>query len=60
MTNITIHQVMSMKLTKPNSLESQTGLFWRRKLTVIDEKGNKFEINLFADTEELLEIKDTV
>jgi len=49
-----------MELTKPNSLKSGAGLFWRRKLEVIDEKGNKTEITLFADSEWQLEIKETV
>ena len=60
MTSITIHRVMSMELTKPNSLESGANLFWRRKLAVIDENGNKVEINLFADAEWQLEIKEPV
>lgn len=59
MTTITIHRIISMELTKPNSLQSGAGLFWRRKLEVIDEKGNKVEINLFADAEWQLEIKET-
>ena len=59
MTTITIHRIISMKLTKPNSLKSGAGLFWRRKLEVIDENGNKVEINLFADAEWQLEIKET-
>ena len=60
MTTITIHRIISMELTKSNSLKSGAGLFWRRKLEVIDEKGNKVEINLFADAEWQLEIKETV
>ena len=60
MTSITIHRVMSMELTKPNSLESGAGLFWRRNLKVIDENGNKVEISLFAEAEWQLEIKEPV
>ena len=60
MTTITIHRIISMELTKPNSLQSGAGLFWRRRLEVYDENGNRTEITLFADTEELLEIKETV
>ena len=59
MTSITIHRIISMELTKPNSLESGAGLFWRRNLKVIDENGNRIEINLLADAEWQLEIKET-
>jgi hypothetical protein len=46
-------------LTKTNALPTSSGgLFWRRKLIVTDEKGNKTEINLFSETKEPLEIKE--
>ena len=60
MTSIIIHRIISMELTKPNSLESGAGLFWRRNLKVIDENGNKTEISLFAEAEWQLEIKEPV
>ena len=60
MTTILIHRVMKIELTETNALTSQTGLFWRRKLAITDENGNKTEITLFSDTKEPLEIKETV
>ena len=60
MISIAIHRVESLELKEPSSLAGQTGVFWTRKLFVIDIDGNKTEITLFADTEEPLEIKETV
>jgi hypothetical protein len=60
MTSILIHRVKSLELKEPSSLVGQVGVFWTRKLFVIDQDGNKTEITLFADTEELLELKETV
>jgi hypothetical protein len=60
MTTMTmIHEVLSVELTKTNSLTSTGGLFWRRQLNVIDKYGNLTQITLFAATEEQLEIKET-
>lgn len=59
MQTIMLHRVKTVELTEPNALTSASGLFWRRKLSITDEKGNKTEIILFADTEEPLEIKET-
>ena len=60
MISIAIHRVKSLELKEPSSLIGQTGVFWTRKLFVIDQEGNKTEITLFADSEEPLEIKETV
>ena len=60
MTSILIHRVKTLQLKEPSSLVGQVGVFWTRKLFVIDQDGNKTEITLFADTEELLELKETV
>ena len=60
MTSILIHRVKSLELKEPSSLTGQTGVFWTRKLFVIDQEGNKTEITLFADNKEPLEIKETV
>jgi len=60
MTSILIHRVKTLQLKEPSSLVGQVGVFWTRKLFVIDQEGNKTEITLFADTEELLELKETV
>ena len=54
-----LHRVKSIELTQTVSSEISTGMYWRRKLIVTDENGNKTEIILFADTEEPLEIKET-
>ena len=59
MISIAIHRVKSLELKEPSSLTGQTGVFWTRKLFVIDQEGNKTEITLFADSEEPLEIKET-
>ena len=60
MTTILIHRVKSLELKEPSSLVGQVGVFWTRKLFVIDQDGNKTEITLFAETQELLELKETV
>ena len=60
MISIAIHRVKSLELKDPSSLTGQTGVFWTRKLFVIDQEGNKTEITLFADSEWQLEIKETV
>ena len=59
MQTIVLHRVKSIELTETNPVPCSGGMFWRRKLTVINEKGNKTEISLFSDTEEPLEIKET-
>jgi hypothetical protein len=59
MQTITLHRITTLELTKTNALPTSSGgLFWRRKLIVTDEKGNKTEINLFSETKEPLEIKE--
>ncbi|CAB4188651.1 hypothetical protein UFOVP1176_42 [uncultured Caudovirales phage] len=58
MTSILIHRVKSLELKEPSSLVGQVGVFWTRKIFVIDESGNKTEITLFADDEQSLEIKE--
>jgi hypothetical protein len=60
MTSILIHRVKTLQLKEPSSLVGQVGVFWTRKLFVIDQDGNKTEITLFAETQELLELKETV
>jgi hypothetical protein len=59
MTTIMLHKVMTLELTETNALTTSSGsLFWRRKLIVTDEKGNKTDINLFSENKEPLEIKE--
>jgi hypothetical protein len=59
MTTITFHRITTLELTETNALTTSSGsLFWRRKLIVTDEKGNKTEINLFSENKEPLEIKE--
>ena len=58
MTSIMLHKVTTLELTETNALTSASGLFWRRKLIVTDDKGNRTEINLFAESEEPLKIKE--
>jgi hypothetical protein len=59
MTNIMLHRITTLELTETNALTSSTGnIFWRRKLTITDDKGNRTEINLFAENKEPLEIKE--
>ena len=60
MTSILIHRVKTLQLKEPSSLVGQVGVFWTRKLFVIDQDGNKTEITLFADNKEPLELKETV
>ena len=59
MTTIMLHRVTTLELTNINSSEISSGMYWRRKLIVTDDKGNRTEINLFSDTEEPLEIKES-
>ena len=59
MTTIMLHRVKTIELTQTVSSEISTGMYWRRKLIVTDENGNKTEITLFADSEEPMEIKET-
>ena len=59
-TTILIHQVQTLELKEPSSLVGNAGVFWTRKLFVIDQDGNKTEITLFAEAEWQLEIKETV
>ena len=59
MTTIMLHRIKTIELTEINELTSKAGLYWRRKLSITDENGNKTEITLFADSEEPLEIKET-
>ena len=54
-----LHRVKTLELTQTVSSEISTGMYWRRKLIVTDENGNKTEITLFADSEEPMEIKET-
>ena len=59
MTTIMLHQITTLELTETNALTTSTGgIFWRRKLVITDDKGNKTEINLFAEHKEPLEIKE--
>jgi hypothetical protein len=58
MTTIMLHRVKTLELTQTVSSEISSGTYWRRKLIVTDDKGNKTEITLFADSEEPMEIKE--
>jgi len=59
MTTIMLHGVRTLELTEINALTTSSGsLFWRRKLIVTDDKGNRTEINLFSENQEPLEIKE--
>lgn len=58
MTTIMLHRVTTLELTNITSSEISTGMYWRRKLIVTDDKGNRTEITLFADSEEPMEIKE--
>ena len=53
-----LHRVKTLELTNIISSEVSSGMYWRRKLIVTDENGNKTEITLFADSEEPMEIKE--
>ncbi len=55
---MSIHNVKEIKLNASKDL-GQTSSFIR-KLTIIDEKGNDFEINLFADNFNNLTIKSEI
>ena len=58
MNSIMLHRVKTLELTNIISSEVSSGMYWRRKLIVTDENGNKTEITLFADSEEPMEIKE--
>lgn len=58
MQTISLHRVKTIELTQTVSSEISSGTYWRRRLTVTDENGNKTEITLFADSEEPMEIKE--
>ena len=58
MQTIMLHRVTTLELTNITSSEISTGMYWRRNLIVIDDKGNRTEIILFADSEESMEIKE--
>ena len=58
MTTIMLHGVKTLELTNIISSEITSGTYWRRKLIVTDEKGNRTEITLFADSVEPMEIKE--
>jgi hypothetical protein len=59
MTTIMLHRITTLELTETNALTTSSGsLFWRRKLIVTDDKGNRTEINLFADSVEPMKIKE--
>ena len=58
MQTINLHRVTTLELTQTVSSEISSGTYWRRKLIVTDDKVNKTEITLFADSEEPLEIKE--
>ena len=58
MTTIMLHRITTLELTETNALTSASGIFWRRKLIVTDDKGNRTEINLFSENKEPLEIKE--
>jgi hypothetical protein len=61
MQTIMLHRVTTLELTETNALTTSAGsIFWRRKLTVTDDKGNMTEISLFAESEESLEIKEVI
>ena len=60
MQTIMLHRVATLELTETNALTTSTGsIFWRRKLVITDDKGNRTEISLFAENKEPLEIKET-
>jgi len=58
MNSIAIHRVETLIIKEPINLVGQSGGFWTRKIYVTDIDGHKTEITLFADNEELLEIKE--
>ena len=60
MTTIMLHRITTLELTETNALTTSTGsIFWRRKLTITDDKGNRTEISLFSENKEPLDIKET-
>ena len=58
MQTISLHRVKTIELTQTVSSEISSGTYWRRKLIVTDDKGNRTEIFLFADSKEPMEIKE--
>ena len=58
MNSIMLHRVKTLELTNIISSEVSSGMYWRRKLIVIDENGHRIEITLFANSEEPMEIKE--
>jgi hypothetical protein len=59
MQTIMLHGVKTLELTDIISSEISSGTYWRRKLIVTDDKGNKTEITLFTHSEESMEIKES-
>jgi len=53
-----IHGVKSIELTSTVCSQITSGIYYRRKLIVIDNEGHRIEITLFADTQEPMEIKE--
>ena len=60
MNSVGIHRVTSLIIEEPNSIVGQSAVFWTRKIYVTDIDGHRTEITLFAETQELLELKETV
>lgn len=58
MQTIMLHGVTTLELTQTASSEISSGTYWRRKLIVTDDKGNRTEITLFANSEEPMAIKE--
>ena len=58
MNSIMLHRVKTLELTNIISSEVSSGMYWRRKLIVIDENGYRTEITLFANSEEPMEITE--
>jgi hypothetical protein len=58
MNSVAIHRVTSLIIKEPINILGQNAVFWTRKIYVTDIDGHRTEITLFADKEELLEIKE--
>ena len=58
MNSIMLHRVKTLELTNIISSEVSSGMYWRRKLIVIDENGHRTEITLFANSEEPMKITE--
>jgi hypothetical protein len=56
--NMNIHNVKEIKVNASKDLGQKSSFI--RKLTIIDDKGNDFEINLFADNFNNLTIKSEI